>query len=507
MSCKMFLTLTLLLAIGAFSLASAEVMLNEVYYNTPGTDDPNAMFTELWGTPGTNLAGWTLVGISNVGEYRSVPISNGTIPADGYFVIGNTSLVPNVDFVCGGGTGFGVDWQNTSAAGCLGIDLRDGDGTTVDHLCYGPCTTAPPVCTGEGGGNAPSAFPSGSIGQSIARCPDHYNSHHDSLDWAITDHLTPGAANACAPCSSQVVTLSQIRQNNGSGVPLLDSAFVVTRGIVNVDNYLLDSLTNSNFNFQDDDAGVNVYRGTPPPNIVAGDCVVVSGWVSQYRGLTEIVNSGHGSCLYSVQRTAHVAPPTPMVATCASYWEALEGMLVRINHVSIVSGTWPPAGQFASIDITDGSGVVTLRISKWTNVPGSTQPSNPFDVVGVVSQYCTTPPYTTGYEITPRSTSDIFPAAADDPNPVALTTEFELTGAYPNPFNSTTQINFAVGTARNLTLRIFDLLGREVTAEKLTGLAPGEHSYIWKPTGSSGLYLVRLEGAAKVQTAKALYLK
>jgi hypothetical protein len=85
--------------------------------------------------------------------------------------------------------------------------------------------------------------------------------------------------------------------------------------------------------------------------------------------------------------------------------------------------------------------------------------------------------------------------------------DFRLLGAYPNPFNSVTQIRYEVGSTRDLTLRIFDLLGREVSTEKLTGLTPGTHTYAWTATGSTGLYFIRMEGAGTVQTAKMLYLK
>ena len=65
-------------------------MINEILYDTISNDDPNVLFTELWGTPGTDIGGWTLVGINGNGgtEYGTLTIPDGTtIPADGYFVI------------------------------------------------------------------------------------------------------------------------------------------------------------------------------------------------------------------------------------------------------------------------------------------------------------------------------------------------------------------------------------------------------------------------------------
>ncbi|RPH96481.1 T9SS C-terminal target domain-containing protein [candidate division KSB1 bacterium] len=486
--------------------APAQVMLNEFFYDTQGTDDTAIMFVEIYGPAGTNLSGWTLVGINGNGgsEYLTVTLS-GTIPADGYFVVGG-SAVANVDQVVT------ADFQNAgsqSGEDCDGIDLRDGDGGLVDHLCYGPCG-AGHLCTGEGGSNAPDPFPSTANPNShLARIPDHSDTDNNGADWVISDALTSGLPNSGTPCVPHIATLSDIRAHNlTTGVPTLLDTFVVTRGIVNVNNGSLDSTGNSKFYFQDDDAGCNVYRGTVPAGIVAGDCVVVSGWVEHFNGLTEIVSSGIGNCLFQVQVTAHVTPPAPTVITGSTPFEAFEGMLVRMNNVTITDGTWPAEGSYGDLVITDPDGTIGLTINKWTNVDGSPAPTQTFDIIGILTQYDRTSPYLEYYEIMPRTTADVINhSAAGDPVSGMLAAEFELDGAFPNPFNSTTQIRFTVGAARTLSLSIFDLLGREVTSATLTGLTPGAHSYTWSPTGATGLYLVRLSGESRVETAKLLYLK
>ena len=88
-----------------------------------------------------------------------------------------------------------------------------------------------------------------------------------------------------------------------------------------------------------------------------------------------------------------------------------------------------------------------------------------------------------------------------------LVAAFALSDVYPNPFNNTTQIRYEVGWARELTLRIFDLMGREVLAEELTNLSPGAHVYAWNPTVATGPYFIQLEHGATLQVTKALYLK
>ncbi|MCX6600806.1 MAG: T9SS type A sorting domain-containing protein [bacterium] len=504
---------TLFVVLMLATAASAQVMINEFLYDTQGTDDVNLLFTEIYGPPGTNLTGWSLVGINgnNATVYRTVTLQ-GSIPADGYYVVGNTSQVPNVDYVCGGAaTNTGVDWQNAgyqTTPDCDGLDLHNASGVTVDHVCYGICAT-PANCVGEGGSNAPDYDPpSTGPTKSIARIPDHSDTGDNGVDFQVLDPYTPGAPNSGSPCQPWITDLSALRQNTGTGEPVYLDTFVVVRGIVNVSNYVLDSLTLSRFYMQDDNAGINIFRGNPPPNVVVGDCLIVSGWLGFYRGLTEITYSGSGNCVHSLERVTHVAPPTPTVITGSSPFELFEGMLVRMDNVNIVTGTWPTEGNYGDLIITDDDGQVGLSISKWTNVDGSPAPTPTFHVIGIMTQYDPSSPYNTGYAIIPRSTDDIINVEdAGDPQASLMAREFVLAGSYPNPFNSTAQIRFTVGSARELDLVIFDVLGREMTHEKLTGLTPGARTYSWTPSGATGLYLLRLSGQSRVESAKLLYLK
>ena len=90
---------------------------------------------------------------------------------------------------------------------------------------------------------------------------------------------------------------------------------------------------------------------------------------------------------------------------------------------------------------------------------------------------------------------------------LAVPTAFRLYPVYPNPFNGVAQIRYDVDSSRELTLRISDILGREVTVERLTNLTPGAHTYSWTPSGATGLYFIQLDNGTTLQTTKALYLK
>ena len=70
---------------------------------------------------------------------------------------------------------------------------------------------------------------------------------------------------------------------------------------------------------------------------------------------------------------------------------------------------------------------------------------------------------------------------------------FELSPAYPNPFNPITTINYWLPANANLTLFIYDLQGRLV--EKLyEGIEnAGYHEIKWNASAlSSGIYFVKI---------------
>ena len=80
--------------------------------------------------------------------------------------------------------------------------------------------------------------------------------------------------------------------------------------------------------------------------------------------------------------------------------------------------------------------------------------------------------------------------------------------AYPNPFNPTTQLTYALPHAVEIRLSVVNLLGQEV-AELVTGKQDaGTHTIAWDASPlSSGLYFARLEAAGVSTTKKMMLLK
>ncbi|MCR4416814.1 MAG: choice-of-anchor D domain-containing protein [Ignavibacteria bacterium] len=84
----------------------------------------------------------------------------------------------------------------------------------------------------------------------------------------------------------------------------------------------------------------------------------------------------------------------------------------------------------------------------------------------------------------------------------------ELYQNYPNPFNPVTKICFSLSQRSQVTLKIFDVLGREVMTLVDGELNPGVHSVVFDATGlSSGVYFYQMQTGSFIETRKLTLLK
>ena len=96
----------------------------------------------------------------------------------------------------------------------------------------------------------------------------------------------------------------------------------------------------------------------------------------------------------------------------------------------------------------------------------------------------------------------------ENPLTAPLPGRFELMGNYPNPFNPSTSIRFALPSSGPVRLSVYDALGREVTT-LVNGMLPaGVHQVTWEAGSvASGVYLYRLEAGDVVQIRHMLLMK
>jgi hypothetical protein len=95
-----------------------------------------------------------------------------------------------------------------------------------------------------------------------------------------------------------------------------------------------------------------------------------------------------------------------------------------------------------------------------------------------------------------------------EPDDPLIPSEYALNQNYPNPFNPTTSINFDLPHSSKVNIKIFNVLGEEVTTLVNRNLSPGKYQYNWNANGlASGLYFYRMETEEFVETRKMFLMK
>jgi hypothetical protein len=85
---------------------------------------------------------------------------------------------------------------------------------------------------------------------------------------------------------------------------------------------------------------------------------------------------------------------------------------------------------------------------------------------------------------------------------------FKLDQSYPNPFNPSTKIGFRIQVSGFTTLKVFDVLGREVATLVSEELKAGSYQATFSADGlASGMYFYHLQAGNYSETKKMLLLK
>ena len=92
--------------------------------------------------------------------------------------------------------------------------------------------------------------------------------------------------------------------------------------------------------------------------------------------------------------------------------------------------------------------------------------------------------------------------------PGIVPVEFRLDQNFPNPFNPTTTIRFAVPKPTSVKLVLYDILGREVSTLIDQKIPCGEHEVTFEADNlPSGVYVARLQAGEFTATRKLVLLR
>ncbi|MCB9357489.1 MAG: T9SS type A sorting domain-containing protein [Calditrichaeota bacterium] len=242
-------------------------------------------------------------------------------------------------------------------------------------------------------------------------------------------------------------------------------------------------------------------------NVGTGACFVIDP--ENFGHL--IVETGQGVLKYLKSETSllHVAGDPELTITPAAIdFDSLEVGEDSTVHVSLMNSgddiltVWafevygtgfsgPP--QWWAISLSPGASI---------SGPINFAPTNPDDFEGfaliwstAASSPDTIPLSGVGYVVS---------SGGDAPAPL----EFALHPLFPNPFNGLVNVSFELPHASDVSLRVYDVLGREAGVVLNGSLQAGTHAAQWSCAEcASGIYLFKLEAAGQTIVQKAVYQK
>jgi len=90
---------------------------------------------------------------------------------------------------------------------------------------------------------------------------------------------------------------------------------------------------------------------------------------------------------------------------------------------------------------------------------------------------------------------------------------FDMSQNYPNPFNPSTKIDFSVPRSSIVTIKIYDITGKEIKSLVSQKMSPGKYTVDWNGTDNNGLqiatgvYFYRLVASGNVIVKKMVLIK
>lgn len=195
------------------------------------------------------------------------------------------------------------------------------------------------------------------------------------------------------------------------------------------------------------------------------------------------------------------------------------------------NGTWNYVYQGSTVQFpfSDGTAIIVDTVFSFTAQGTATNPAAPsghqssaftLNVTGIAHNGKSSGTYTISFSAVgwPAMLQGTFTATKISGSGITVSVKevtnkivpeaFMLFQNYPNPFNPSTTISFALPSRSFVSLKIFDLLGREVATIVTEEMSAGSYSKQWNATNvSSGIYYYRLQAGTYIETKKLVLLK
>lgn len=281
--------------------------------------------------------------------------------------------------------------------------------------------------------------------------------------------------------------------------------------------------------------GVNGYNGardtklvshTPSTNYGIDNRLEVNGWQPRSALLYwDLTNIPPQSKIQSADITVNVTNKSednyefyemlrPWVEGEATWNEYASGQSWQVagadgseDRGSTVLGAVVDSSEGLSTITLDSTGIAVLQ--SWVNNPANNHGLIIMDYLNADDGWDFSSRENTTASKRPRLTVAYYTNQVSSVESPEFPQEFQLNQNYPNPFNPTTKISYSITKSAFVTLKIYDMLGREVRTMVSEIQQAGTRSIEFDASSlSGGIYFYTLQvGNDSEQTKKMLFLK
>lgn len=206
-----------------------------------------------------------------------------------------------------------------------------------------------------------------------------------------------------------ITPIETVAETNAEGVAINNGQEFTIDGIV----YGVDmNGPGLSFTVIDETGGIGVFNSAVIDNytVMQGDNVQLTGIVNQFNGLTQL----NPSSIVLISQGNPINDPVVV----SELSEATESQLVKIECVFIPNPSqWTNSGSGFTVTVSNGTSMFDLRIDNDVDLYTAPVPVGSFDVVGIGGQFDNSSPFTSGYQLLPRSIADITPSDCEIEQP------------------------------------------------------------------------------------------